>query len=274
LWSPPQSLRCVHRPQLPAAGPAATQYGAAAEHASGTLILASLAHATHLLVAVLHTGVVAVQNEALLPVHITHALVMTLQLGVAPAQLASLTHPTHLPAFAPIVAQTAERHTATALVSEQDPEPFARPHLPSGSTMPSPLPAAPENVARHTSAPALPAGTVAPLGSPHRLSPRSQTPDLQTTAALSTVHTPITAGVWPATFGICSPLASLVEHTDPLHHSVAAHCASTVHALPQLPLTASHTSPPWVGPPPSAVALQSLRVVHLLQLPTAPVETQ
>jgi hypothetical protein len=87
-------------------------------------------------VVVLHTGDAAVHAIELLAVHCTHALRVASQAGVVPEQSPSALHATHLPWFAPAVAQTDERQTLLAFMLVHDPPPLAYPQLLSVSHTP------------------------------------------------------------------------------------------------------------------------------------------
>jgi len=125
-----QSAFDVHLPHAPVDD---AQYGSAAEgQACDAAEPLSPLQATHPFVATLHTGVVVVHAPGLAAVQVTHWLVVVLQ--TRPLwQSVSAAHGSHLPALAPLVAQTPARHWALLV---QGPWPAARPHSLSVSQTP------------------------------------------------------------------------------------------------------------------------------------------
>ena len=70
-------------------------------------------------------GVVPVHAVPLVAVQGTHEFVVVLHAGVAPEQVVSLVHASHLPALVPVVAQTPPVHWALVV---HVPSPVLRPH--------------------------------------------------------------------------------------------------------------------------------------------------
>jgi hypothetical protein len=80
--------------------------------------------ALHVSLTALHTGVLVVQAVAFWAVHCTH-VAFTSHAGVGAVQFASLAHCSHLPASAPPVAHTIERHTVGPFDPMHGPSPLA-----------------------------------------------------------------------------------------------------------------------------------------------------
>jgi hypothetical protein len=114
----------VHLPQ-PSPG---TQNGADDDGQSRLFFVPkSPSHAEHCAVVVSHTGVLPEHCLALVAVQATHWLVLGEQAGVAPLQLESVAHASHLPVFGPVVAHAFERQPDGPTVGQASP--LATPHL-------------------------------------------------------------------------------------------------------------------------------------------------
>jgi hypothetical protein len=79
----------------------------------------------HVALDVSQTGVLLEQAELFDEVHATHVAVRVAHAGVAPEQLPSLAHCSHVPASRPLAAHTRDRHRAAAVPEVQGPSPMA-----------------------------------------------------------------------------------------------------------------------------------------------------